>query len=144
MVLYRLLIILFCTLTIASGQTIPLVTILDYETGAPISGVAVYNAGEKEHVLSDSLGLADLAQVRHDKPIYFQHTAYKKRKLTLEEIDVLGYVVKLEPRSYWTEEIVISSSRHRQDRADVAQEIRSVAPQDIERNNPQTTADMLG
>ena len=141
---FRLLVLFVCTLSLASAQTIPLVTVIDHETGAPISGVAVYNAGESEHAMSDSLGIVDLAQVRHDEPIIFSHTAYTKRKLTMEEIHVLGYVVKLEPRSYWTDEVVISSSRHRQDRATVPQEITAVTPQEVEFDNPQTAADMLG
>jgi hemoglobin/transferrin/lactoferrin receptor protein len=133
--------LLFGLCTIASAQT---VTIKDKETQEPIELVSLISIIPAAQAETNVKGQADISDFKGADKITFRRLGYETKELSYAELEDMSFEVFLEPRPFNMYNIVVSATRWRQTSADVPSEIITLTPTDIELQNPQTAADLLG
>ena len=88
-------------------------------------------------------GLADLSQFPDDVLIEISFIGYETRKITKNEMAKKDYVILLAQSSQYLEDVVISASKVRELRENVAYQIQSLDIKQISNANASTTADLL-
>jgi len=88
-------------------------------------------------------GLADLSQFPNDVLIEISFIGYETRKITKNEMAKKDYVILLAQSSQYLEDVVISASKVRELRENVAYQIQSLDIKQIKNANASTTADLL-
>jgi len=126
---------------IASGQQIQ---IIDADTREPLSFVTIQTADQSWSGVSDEEGMVDMPNVQPDASLEFRRIGYETLRLTLDELQAYGFQVKMNSTGIELDQIVVSATRWKQDRNRVAARIRSVDPETVQLQNPQTAADLLG
>lgn len=121
------------------GQSI---TVLDKNLNEPIDGVAIYNFDQTKNTITDDSGKADLSMFSDTEEIFFQHISYETLKVVKK--DIIKNKVFLTQNRQGLGEIVVSVSRFGQRKKEVPQRITNLNAKEIEFNNPQTSADLLG
>ena len=121
-----------------SAQTI---TILDEESEFPIVNVAVVNEDNSKHKVSDKNGNIDLSDFEDNEILSFTHVTYiefevLKRQLTSDKI-------YLQSTSHHLQEVFLSTSKSKESRKRIAEQIDILSIQEIQRLSPQTSADLL-
>ncbi len=122
----------------STAQTI---IVLDEESEFPIVNVAVVNEDNSKHKVSDKNGKIDLSDFEDNEILSFTHVTYieyevLKRKLTSDK-------VYLRSTSHHLEEVFLSTSKGKESRKRIAEQIDVFSIQDIQRLSPQTSADLL-
>ncbi len=151
---YILLLVLLITCSTTNAQTLHL---QDQQTLEPIPFA---NISTKQLLISegdnvtyrDSVrkgtttcinGLADLSQFPDDVLIEISFIGYETRKITKNEMAKKDYVILLAQSSQYLEDVVISASKFREKRENVAYQIQSLDIKQISNANASTTADLL-
>ena len=88
-------------------------------------------------------GLADLSQFPDNVLIEISFIGYETRKITKNEMAKKDYVILLAQSSQYLEDVVISASKVRELRENVAYQIQSLDIKQIKNANASTTADLL-
>lgn len=134
---YPILLLLFTASFLSNAQEL---TLLDLDSKSPVSKASVLFKNSKKVVYTDSDGRATLTTEQDGEDIIIDHPSYKS-------ILVLG--VRSDTTIYLTEqiieinEVVISASKWEQEKEEVPNQIVGISQKQIEKNNPQTAADML-
>ncbi|MCF8335277.1 MAG: TonB-dependent receptor [Bacteroidales bacterium] len=118
--------------------------IYDAETLEPIGNVALYGKDKRHSVISDQNGIADLKGFEGRDSIYFQHPTYRPVIRTKAQLKELGYSIALKKRVIQLKEFVVSAYRWEQNKEEVPNKITTISKQQIDFQNPQTAADLLG
>jgi len=131
-------IILYFTFFSLAAQTI---IILDEESKFPIANVAVFNENQSKQKVSDKNGKINLSDFNDNEILTFKHFSYVefeilKRQLTSDKI-------YLRSTSHHLKEVFLSTSKSKETRKRIAEQIAVFSIQDIQRLSPQTSADML-
>ncbi|MGB3607578.1 TonB-dependent receptor [Psychroserpens sp.] len=119
------------------------VKVLEASTKTPIPGVTLFNAKKDLSVVTNFDGEAPLDQFSNDEIIYFQNSLYVKTSLKKSTIQKNNYTVYLKPSIEGLDQIVISASKFEQSKRDIPQTIVNINAEDIQFENPQTSADLL-
>ena len=119
------------------------VTVRDMTSKKPVENVAIYNADHSRTALSDDSGQADVSYFTESDSITFQHAAYKEITFTLKSLKASGYLVNLEKKNIALQEVIISATRFERDEKEIPNKVETITPEQVQFNNPQTTADML-
>lgn len=140
---YKITLLLLLSLTAVTiyGQK---VTILDKITAQPISNVAIYSDKPSLSTITNARGQADISAFKRADSIYFQHTSYIKRAVTYTQIAASKNVIELELLNIPLGEVIISANRWEQQNLEVPHKIEKITQRDIQFDNPQTAADLLG
>jgi hemoglobin/transferrin/lactoferrin receptor protein len=138
--------ILICLLTFL---TLPdcfsqIITIVDSEDLRPIPDVAILNELRTKFIYTNRSGKADISEFNEKEMICLQHFTYERLCLSPDEINKMGYLIKLTKKMFAIEEFVISANRWEQNKNEVPNKITTVLKPAVELQNPQTTADLLG
>jgi hemoglobin/transferrin/lactoferrin receptor protein len=138
--------ILICLLTFL---TLPdcfsqIITIVDSEDFRPIPDVAILNELRTKFIYTNRSGKADISEFNEKEMICLQHFTYERLCLSPDEINKMGYLIKLTKKMFAIEEFVISANRWEQNKNEVPNKITTVLKPAVELQNPQTTADLLG
>jgi hemoglobin/transferrin/lactoferrin receptor protein len=118
------------------------VTVINQNTLEPVEGVIL--STEFEFTTTGQNGKADISVFGEKEKITFQLIGFSTLQLTLAEIKKWDYKVKLEPNNLSLDEVIISGTRWRQYSRDNPSNIISIKSRDVELQNPQTAADLLG
>ena len=138
----KYLLVLTCYLpSILFSQEIMVVDQTDLN---PIEHAIISVKGKKDQFITGKTGIAFLNGVAPADTLILKHTSYYTRSLTLEDLALDDYTVKMAERSIRLEEVVISANKWEQNRAEVPTKIVIISPKDILFDNPQNTADLLG
>lgn len=132
--------IFFFCLALSSVQAQKL-TLVDQNTKEPISKASVLLQNSKKIHFSDANGQVNLERSEASERLIIDHSSYKSLLLENMFSDTIVYLIE---QVIEIDEVVISANKWEQDRAEVPNEILSISSKQIERNNPQTAADMLG
>ena len=116
------------------------IVVVDETNSEPITGAVVYNLVKTKTNISNFDGIISIADFQSFEKIYFQHLSYH-RQVRLKS--KLSDTIFLAPKSTSLNEIVISASKFEQNRKEVPHNIISLNTRDVERTNPQTSADLL-
>jgi len=133
---------------VCSAHVIPakaelLLEVLDAETGQALPAVSVFAAGGADKAITNDGGVADLAGFPADAKLTVQRAGYVKLEITLAELQKRGFVVRLSPRTYTTNEYTVTATRFLTSREELPQAITDISPKTISFQNPQTSADLL-
>ena len=121
-----------------NAQTIQ---VLDVKTGQPIEGVLLIT--DKYSTQTDQYGKAKIDNFVINGRILFKHSSYVNFHSTKEKIEKQGKIVWLNEDPVRLDEIVISANRWEQSKAEIPNKIISISATEIQRYNPQTTADLV-
>lgn len=132
-------VIVLLLVNFAFSQT---VTVLDKENLKPLNEVQI-STDEKEFVLTNVLGQADISKFKDSKTIRFQLTGYTNGYASYSELSTMGFTILLNEKTYSTDEIVISADRYKELQKDVPRQIDVLNEKDLRYLNVQTTAQLL-
>lgn len=121
-----------------NAQTIQ---VLNAKTSQPIEGVLLFT--EKFSTQTDQFGKAKLDNFITDERILFKHSSYVDFHSTKEKIEKQGKIVWLNEDPIRLDEIVISANHWEQSKAEIPNKIVTIGATEIQRYNPQTTADLV-
>ncbi|MBJ2174144.1 TonB-dependent receptor [Aureibaculum sp. A20] len=134
---FLLLILIFSYVT-SNAQTI---TVLDEESRFPISNVAIFNENKTKHVVSDKDGQADLSVFEFNDILSFTHFSYIEYEVLKRQITT--DIIILKSTEHTLDEVFLSSSKSKESRNRIAEQIDVFSIKDIQRISPQTSADLL-
>ncbi|MGM0580256.1 MAG: TonB-dependent receptor [Bacteroidota bacterium] len=127
--------------TIAYSQT---VTVKDANTSQPIEMVTIVSEELQEFISTDQYGKADISALAGAQAVQIQRLGYQLKTLSYEELKSSNFVIKLKPNNFNLNEVIVSATRWRQNTGDIPSKVSSISPEEVELQNPQTAADLLG
>ncbi|MFA5669136.1 MAG: TonB-dependent receptor [Balneolaceae bacterium] len=130
-------------LGLCSVSQAQIVTINDKVTDQPMELVTLHSTAPNTYTITNTLGEADISKFKGAAEIIIRRIGYKSETLSFEEIQKSNFIVFLSPSNITMDQVVVSASRWRQTKSDVASRIATVTPQQVEVQNPQTAADLL-
>ncbi|WP_321265322.1 TonB-dependent receptor domain-containing protein [Psychroserpens sp.] len=125
---------------ISGAQTI---RVLDQETNVPIAGVTIFNFKKSKSVITNIDGEAELSQFNEDEVLYFQNILYVNVQFLKSELSSKNYILYMVPSIEDLDQVVVSASKFEQSKRDIPQTIVNISANDIQFENPQTSADLL-
>ena len=120
------------------------VSISDAMTGVPIEGAYIVAENSDILVVSDAQGKADISVFSTDLELVFSALGYASQQHTKDELEGLKYQLSLEKLSFEMDEVVVSATRWKQYGNRVPNTIANISKAEVNMQNPQTAADMLG
>lgn len=120
------------------------VTIKDRETLKPLYLVSLSSEYPPASITTNKNGFANLADFTGAELIEVRLLGYQPLYLSYDAIVESGLTIRLTSIQMPLSEIVISATRWQQSRRDIPNKITSITPQEVQLQNPQTAADMLG
>lgn len=137
----KILLLILLLSTIVSAQ---IVTVKDQSTNKPLELVAIYNSDPNRSVLTNTSGQADIGRIDKSKPIVFRLIGYEKTELSYSRLEENNFIVLISPTAISLDNIVVSTNRWEENKSEVPKTIEMITPREVDFQNPQTTADMLG
>lgn len=119
------------------------ITVLDADTGNPVSNVGIYNKDNSKTSVSDFNGKADLEVFSRNEKIIFKHISYEVFASTKSRLTKKGNRIYLSVKPEELQEVVMSVSKWEQQKKDIPQKIEAINARDISFTTPQTAADLL-
>ena len=119
------------------------VTIIDVESKQPIDNVAVFNENKTKRVLSNNKGIVDLSIFPNNAILTFSHISYIELEVLKNKLKKLNYKVFLTNKAESLQEVFLVASKGKEQRNRIAEQLEGVSYKNIQKLNPQTTADML-
>jgi len=138
--IFILCLILFAGL-ITMAQT---VSIMDSDSQRPIELATLISESPRAFATTNAKGQADISEFRNAENIEIRTLGYKTRVMSFSELKSRSFRVFLEASNIELEEIVVSATRWRQTTDRVPSKIISISPREVELQNMQTAADLLG
>ncbi|HPE34187.1 MAG TPA: TonB-dependent receptor [Bacteroidales bacterium] len=141
--MYRIvtLLILFGLTIYGQAQTL---TIKDQENGQPLHLVSLSSESPKASATTNRQGQADISSFKGATVIEIRLLGYKTIMLSYDAIAQAGFIISLKPTLLSLDEIVISATRWEQNKRSIPNKITTIGIKEIQLQNPQTTADLLG
>ncbi len=134
-----LLIFILINLLSASAQQIK---ILNESSQEPILNVALFTSSKKTGTLSDSRGIANISIFKDNDSIFFQHPSYNPVSFKKEDL-TKNPTVYLSKKIILIDEFVISASRSRESKKNVAFQIDVLENNHLARSTATSSADLL-
>lgn len=125
---------------ISSAQTI---RVIDQESNFPISGVTIFNFNKSKSVITNIDGIAQLDLFNEEETLYFQNILYVNVEFLKSDLAKQNYVLYMVPSIEDLDQVVVSASKFEQSKRDIPQTIVNINANDIQFENPQTSADLL-
>lgn len=137
----RVLSIFFVFFSIAVfGQKI---TVLDEETGFPISSATIVNKDQTVTAVTDDKGKADISDFKPNSFLFFSHVSYKGFSISKKKLKAQNFIIKLKKVNAHLDEIVLSVFKNKEQSKRIAEQIVVLSKSDITRESAQTSADLL-
>lgn len=140
LLLYILLPLLLLDFTTAFGQTL---TVVNESTSKPVENVYIFNLSHNKMAVTNAEGIADISRFSKSDTLNFQHPGYKRLQIPYAELKTKNFEVSLAERSVMMGEVFVSASKREQDQTEIPQKITRIGSEQIQFNNPQTSADLL-
>ena len=134
------------TLTLQDQQTlepIPFANIVTKQLLISDGGNVTYKDSIQKGTTTDINGQADLSQFPDNILLEISFIGYETRRITKNEMAKKDYVILLAQSSQYLDDVVISASKFREKRENVAYQIQSLDIKQIKNANASTTADLL-
>jgi len=119
------------------------ITIKDKETKEPIELVVLVSESPKAQAETDEEGQVDISAFKGAEKITISRLGYETKVMSYAELESQSFELFLESEPFNMHEVVVSATRWRQTSSDVPSEIITIAPVEVELQNPQTAADLL-
>jgi hemoglobin/transferrin/lactoferrin receptor protein len=136
-----LLILCLGCLYICKSQT---VTVVNQKTAKPLKDVSLSSTKPKVSAVTDNIGQAEIGKFKGSEKILIRSIGYETLLLSYRQIQEKNFKIEMIPFDFNLDEIVISGTRWRQYSRDNPSKIISIKSADVQLQNPQTAADLLG
>ena len=134
------------TLTLQDQQTlepIPFANIVSKQLLISEGSNTTYKDSITVGTTTDINGQADLSKFSNNVLLEISFIGYETRRITKNEMSKKDYVILLAQSSEYLDDVVISASKFREKRENVAYQIQSLDVKQIKNANASTTADLL-
>ncbi|MCC7520518.1 MAG: TonB-dependent receptor [Flavobacteriaceae bacterium] len=138
---YKSLFIALFFSTITFSQTL---TLTDKSTGEPLELATIISYKPNIYTTTNIKGQASISEFKKSEKIEIGMLGYTTTSISYKELEALQFNYSLSPIALSMDEIIISASKWSQHSDDIPSKIISVTTEDIEFQNPQTSADLLG
>jgi len=119
------------------------IKVLDEETGFPISDVAIYNKSLLISTVTDSNGIADLSDFNERDILIISHVSYTTINTSFANLKNSKFVAKMIKKTAQLDEIVLSVFKKAEKSTRIAEQTIAITKEDILKESPQTSADLL-
>lgn len=119
-------------------------TIKDKDSGRPLNLVSLSSANPLASATTNTRGQVDISDFKGSDAIEFRLLGYQGITLSYNALKELDFTIALSQSLFSLDEIVVSATRWEQNKREVPNKITSINVKQIELQNPQTAADMLG
>ncbi len=137
------ILILFILLWLSYTSASQTITVKDADTGEAIKIVDIISKHPQIYSQTNTLGQADISDFKFSKEIEIHAPGYKTRFTTYEQLSK-DKTIRLEASNISLDGVVVSAMRRNQTSDNVPAEIVAISQKEIEIQNPQTSADLLG
>ena len=134
-----LILLFFGSIFSASSQQL---TVLDRDTKFPVRNVEVHSENKTVKAISNKNGIVNIDDFADDEVLTFNHLAYVEFEILKRQIPGSN-IVYLQSVEHQLDEVFLSSSKGKENRQRIAEQIDVLSIQDIHRIQPQTSADLL-
>lgn len=131
-------------LFIALQGAAQVITITDRLTEEPLEMVTLASNNPKAYAITNIKGQADLTGFEGSITIEIRLLGYEKQITSYANLAQSNFTVALTPTKFSLDDVVVSANRWSQGTQEVPQKITTIIPRDIQLQNPQTAADLLG
>ena len=118
--------------------------VLDAKDKSPVIGVSFWSQKAAISEITNAKGQVRIDRFKGQEKIEIQALGYRKSVFSYEQLRALGDTLYIEPKTFQLDDLVVSSTRWRQNYSSVSQAITVIEPEVIQRRQPQTMADALG
>lgn len=118
------------------------IRVINSSSHEPVGNVALYNSQKNLATLTDSKGMANIGIFGEKDSVFFQHPSFVSAGYTKAEL-LEKKSVSLKKRIVLIDEFVISASKTRENKKDVAYQIDVLNRNQLLNNSGQTSADIL-
>ncbi len=122
------------------GQT---VTVIDDEKGFPVKGALIYSKSLNVSSVTNDQGKADLSSFSNTGTIVISHVSYTNYTTSKKDLKRKKYRVSLLKKTAQLDEIVLSVFKNKEKSRRIAEQIVALTKDDIFKESPQTSADLL-
>tara|TARA_R110002020_G_scaffold303939_2_gene519455 strand:+ start:71388 stop:73793 length:2406 start_codon:yes stop_codon:yes gene_type:complete len=133
----------FALFLISFGGFSQVITILDEETRKPVTHAALFNANKTTSAVTAYDGRVDISAFTAAETIQITHVSHLDKKTTKAAIIANGNVIYLISAENELNEVVLSVAKFKQQLQEIAQQVVTFSPEEVEFYNPQTAADLL-
>ena len=128
----------------ASAQTALHGAVSDSETGIPIPGVHVYLETSRAGTITGLDGTYSLVLTDSPDVLVARFVGYETARITVTRSSASPLNVALTPGDIQLDDVVVSATRERQFKSEIAASVGSVSADDIRAANPSHPADIMG
>ena len=138
------IILLFFIVSLTDVFYAQVITVRDEESNAPLELVTITSKNPKAFTVTNSSGEANIDLFNGAENITFQMLGYKTLNTSYKEIISANSDIYMELTNISLDQVVVSATRWNQAKRDVPSKVATILPKDIQLQNPQTAADLLG
>ncbi len=136
--------ILLLILLLNAAAFSQVVTVKDAANQYPLELVSIYNSDPNRAIITNTNGKADISRLDRTKLFVFRIIGYEKLELSYEEIEQNNFIILMVQTTISLDNVVVSTNRWEENKSENPNTIEVITPRDVDFQNPQTTADMLG
>lgn len=140
---YIILTVTLCTLFSANllAQTL---TVTDQDTHKPLYLVTVGSQESGKSVSTNESGQANISVLKDSGDLTLRLVGYRTISTTYSSLAQQDFRIALEHKAVNLDQVVISATRWSQSSGNIPSKIMTISTEQIELENPQTAADLLG
>ncbi|RIV18637.1 TonB-dependent receptor [Fibrisoma montanum] len=127
--------------SIAHAQVL---TIKSREDNQPLEGVQISSEVPRASVVTNASGKADITAFKGAEAIQIQRIGYGRQTVSYDALLQGGFSVSIRPTTISLDQVVVTANRWNQLSRDVPNKITTISAKDVQFQNPQTAADLLG
>tara|TARA_R110002096_G_scaffold324349_9_gene518459 strand:+ start:6466 stop:8925 length:2460 start_codon:yes stop_codon:yes gene_type:complete len=142
-ILMKHILLMWFFLGLCAVSNAQIITINDKVTDQPIELVTIYSDSPSLYAITNAKGEADISKFKNVEIILIRRIGYRSITMSYEDLNTRNFIISLSPSNISMDKLVVSATRWRQTKSNLASKITSVTPQQVEVQNPQTAADLL-
>lgn len=135
----------FVALSLLGGQAYAqIIRVIDKETNKPLPQAVIFMEEPLVTTQTDQSGRADLREFPTTGILHIRLMGYEPITIDRELIQKDAYTIRLKSGYTSLAQVVVSANRWAQPRGEVPFKVKSISASEIQLQNPQTAADLLG
>jgi hemoglobin/transferrin/lactoferrin receptor protein len=135
--------VLWICLCLALPMHAQIVRVLDQDSRDPLPQVVIFMEDPLITTTTDEKGRADLSKFPKKGELHFRLMGYQALLISLED-GPINKTILMESGYTSLAQVVVSANRWAQARAEVPFKVKSISAKEVQFQNPQTAADLLG
>lgn len=131
-------------LCVVFGVKAQVVTVTDIETDDPMAMVTLASNSPKTHTTTNMNGQADVGAFLGADTIQVRMLGYHILNMSYNELKAAGFKIEMVRSGLSLDQFIVTANRWVQPKLDVPGKVSTISARDVNLQNPQTAADLLG